>query len=266
MSTVTLTPTQVPELYLEADNITPDHFAGKSAEEIAALNVYMGNATYKLGDYFDVEGEAAETAEETKIVVKGDVSRVKYIGMKMSAGEVIVESPADMYMGAWMLGGKMTVNGDVDAFAGLGMTGGELTINGNAGDYLGAAYRGDWRGMQGGTIRVSGDAGSDIGTFMRGGTIIVGGNVDVHVGTHQEGGTIIVKGDAKTRVGGQMVKGEIYVFGDIEVMMPGFQQREDVEIEVDGESGSFALFEGDMGERHPTKKGVTTYGKLYMKY
>lgn len=266
MATVTLKPIKVPELRLEADNITPDAFAGKKAAEIAGLHVFIGNTQYSLGEFFSVAGDAGATAEETSIVIDGDVSRVKYIGMKMTAGSVLVKGNADMYLGAWMAGGSITVNGDADAFAGMGMTGGELKVMGNAGNYLGAAYRGDWRGMQGGVIRVAGNAGSDIGTFMRGGQIIVNGNVDVHVGTHQEGGTIIVKGDAKSKVGGQMVEGEIYVFGDIEVMMPGFQHVEDADLEVDGVSGKFACYKGDMGERHPRRKGETIYGKLYLKY
>ncbi len=266
MATITLTVSKEPKLYLEADNITPDVFAGKSLDELRALHVFMGKDQFTLGDYFTIEGATGDVAADTKIVVNGDTTKVKYFGMKMSAGEVVVNSNVDMYAGAWMTGGKITVNGDADSFTGLAMKGGELNINGNVRDYLGAAYRGDWRGMMGGTIRVSGNAGSDIGQFMRGGTIIVEGNTDVHVGTHGEGGTIIIKGDAKSRVGGQMVKGEIYVFGDIEVMMPGFQYRNDVDLEIDGVSGKFALYEGDMGERHPTRKGVTTYGQLYMKY
>ncbi|KQC03967.1 MAG: formylmethanofuran dehydrogenase subunit C [Methanoculleus sp. SDB] len=266
MATVTLTPKKVPSLRLEADNITPDAFAGKSAAEIADLHVYTGNTRESLGEYFTVAGSAGATAAETSIVIDGDVSRVKYIGMKMSAGDVLVKGDADMYVGAWMQGGKITVKGTVDAFAGTGMTGGEIVVDGDAGNYLGAAYRGDWRGMQGGLIRVGGNAGSDIGTFMRGGEIIIGGNTDVHVGTHQEGGRIVVKGDCKSKVGGQMVEGEIIVFGDIEVMMPGFQYRNDVDLEVDGSEATFALYEGDIGERHPKRKGSVVFGKLYLKY
>lgn len=266
MATVTLTPTNEPELYLEADNIKPDVFAGKSTAEIAALHVFIGNTQLTLGEFFDVAGDAGETAADTKIVVAGDVPKVKYIGMKMTDGEVVVNGNADMYVGAWMEGGTLTVNGNVDAFAGTGMTGGELIINGDAGNYLGAAYRGDWRGMQGGLIRVAGNAGSDIGYFMRGGQIIVGGNADVHVGTHQEGGTIVIKGNGKSKIGGQMVEGEICIFGDVEVMMPGFQYVEDVELEVDGVTGLFAMYNGDYGERHRKKKGEVIYGKLYLKY
>ena len=60
-----------------------------------------------------------------------------------------------------------------------------------------------------------------------------------------------------------MVEGEIYVFGNIDVMMPGFAYREDVDIEVDGTKGRFALYEGDLGERHRKLKGQTIYAKLY---
>lgn len=263
METVTLTIKDQPGLYLEADTITPDAFAGKKAEEIAGLPVYIGRDEHKLGEFFEVSGKAGATAAETKIVVKGDLSRVKYIGMKMTGGEIVVDGNADMYVGAWMQGGKITVNGNVDAFAGTGMKGGELIIKGNAGNYLGAAYRGDWRGMSGGKITVAGNAGSDLGTFMTGGEIVIGGDVDVHVATHAEGGKIVIKGNAKSRLGGQMVEGEIYVFGNIDVMMPGFAYREDVDIEVDGTKGRFALYEGDLGERHRKRKGQTIYAKLY---
>lgn len=266
METVTLTPKAQPDLYIDAENITPDAFAGKTAAEIAAFHVHEGNQTGLLGTYFDVSGKAGATAAETKIVIKGDVLKVKYIGMRMTAGEILVEGSADMYIGAWMEGGRIHVKGNIDAFSGTGMKGGEIEVDGNAGNYLGAAYRGDWRGMQSGTIRVHGNAGSDIGTFMNGGTIIIDGDVDVHVGTHAEGGTIIVKGNGKSKIGGQMVKGEIYVFGTIDVMMPGYVYRKDVDLEVDGTKATFAMYEGDMGERHGKRKGEVIYGHIYQKY
>jgi formylmethanofuran dehydrogenase subunit C len=265
METVTVTIKDQPKLFVEAEHITPDGFAGKSAAEIAALHVYEGTEQFTIGKYFEITGNAGPTAAETKVVLKGDFSRVKYLGMKMSAGEMVIEGNADMYVGAWMAGGKLTVKGNVDAFAATGMKGGELLIEGNAGNYLGSAYRGDWRGMQGGLIRVGGNAGSDIGTFMNGGTIIIGGDVDIHVGTHAEGGTIIVKGNAKSRLGGQMVDGEITVFGTVDVMMPGFKYVEDIEREVDGQKAIFSFYQGDLGERHRTKKGQAIYGSLYVK-
>lgn len=116
--------------------------------------------------------------------------------------------------------------------------------------------------MQGGKITVTGNAGSDVGTFMNGGEIVIGGDVDVHVGTHAEGGKIVIKGNAKSRLGGQMVEGEIYVFGKIDVMLPGFVYREDVDIEVDGVKGRFALYEGtseSATEREKARRSMVSY-------
>ena len=265
METVTITMKNAPALYIEADNVSPDVFAGKTAAQIAELHVHEGNTTSTLGAYFEVSGSAGTSAAETKVIVKGDVKKVKYLGFKMSAGEMVIEGSADQYVGAWMTGGKLLAKGDVGAFAATAMKGGELTVEGNAGNYLGAAYRGDWRGMSGGKILVKGNAGSDIGMYMLGGEIVVNGNVDVHVATHAEGGKIIIKGNAKSKVGGQMVEGTIYVFGSIETMMPGFKPNGEVELEVEGVKGKFAHFIGDMGERHKKKKGQIVYANLYKK-
>jgi formylmethanofuran dehydrogenase subunit C len=265
METVTITMKNPPALYLEAECVSPDTFAGKSAAQIAELEVHEGNTDPVLGSYFEVRGDAGATAAGTRIVVKGDVSRVKYLGFKMTAGEVVIEGNTDLYAGAWMSGGRLTAKGNVAAFAGLAMSGGELIIEGNAGNYLGAAYRGDWRGMSGGKILVAGNAGADIGMYMTGGEIVVGGNADVHVGTHAEGGKITIKGNVPGKVGGQMVEGTIIVFGEIGMMMPGFKPTDKVELEVDGKKAVFRHYIGDMGERHRKKKTGTVYGDLYVK-
>ncbi|MDP3564461.1 MAG: formylmethanofuran dehydrogenase subunit C [Methanoregula sp.] len=265
METVTITMKNPPALYLEADNVTPDGFAGKTAAQIAELSVHEGNTTSTLGKYFEVSGNAGATAADTKVIVKGDVKKVKYLGFKMSAGEMVIEGSTDLYVGAWMTGGKLLAKGNVEAFAATAMKGGELIIEGNAGNYLGAAYRGDWRGMSGGKILVKGNAGSDIGMYMTGGEIVVNGNVDVHVMTHAEGGKTIIKGNTKSKLGGQLVDGTIIVFGNIETMLPGYKPNGEVELEVDGVKVLFSHYIGDMGERHKKKKGAIVYGNLYKK-
>jgi formylmethanofuran dehydrogenase subunit C len=256
MKTVTLTLTNPPELMLEGQNITPDNFAGKKAAEIAALDVWEGKQKSPLGKYFTVAGDGGATAAETKIVLRGDCTRVKRVGQQMTAGEIVIEGNADMYIGGWMKGGKIHVKGNVDSFCGIGMEGGELIIDGNAGAHLGSSPRGEWRGMQGGLIRVAGSVKNDTATF-------IGGDADIHVSTHGEGGTVIIKGNAKGRVGGQMVKGDVYVFGTIENPLPGFQKVGEVEQEVDGETATFTHYIGDLGERHPTAKGKTVYANIY---
>ena len=128
MNTVTLTVKKAPELFLECEHVNPDAFAGKTADQIAKLGVYQGKEISTLGEYFTIAGEAGATAAETKIVINGDCTKMKYIGAKMTAGEVVVNSSCDMYTGSWMKGGKLVVNGDVHSFCGLAMAGGEFTI------------------------------------------------------------------------------------------------------------------------------------------
>jgi formylmethanofuran dehydrogenase subunit C len=73
METVTITMKNLPVLYLEADTISPDWFAGKTTAQISDLVVFEGNTSRKLGEYFEINGNGAATAADTKIVVKGDV-------------------------------------------------------------------------------------------------------------------------------------------------------------------------------------------------
>jgi hypothetical protein len=47
METVTITLKNAPALYLEADTVSPDGFAGKTAAQIAELHVHEGNTTKK---------------------------------------------------------------------------------------------------------------------------------------------------------------------------------------------------------------------------
>ena len=126
MNTVTLTVKKQPELYLECENVNPDVFAGKKADQIAKLGAFQGKEISTLGEYFTIAGDAGATAAETNIIVNGDCTKMKYLGAKMTAGEMVVNSACDMYTGSWMKGGKLVVNGDVHSFCGLAMAGGEF--------------------------------------------------------------------------------------------------------------------------------------------
>ncbi|PWR71362.1 formylmethanofuran dehydrogenase subunit C [Methanospirillum lacunae] len=265
METVTMTLVQQPELYLECYSVTPDKFAGKSLTEIADLPAHEGKVVWKLGDFFSFSGKAGETAADTKIIVNGNVRKMKRFGQQMTAGEILINSDADMYVGCWMRGGKITVKGNADAFLGIGMEGGEILIEGDADNHVGSAYRGDWRGMSGGLIRVKGKAGNDVGTAMTGGTIIIEGDVFIHVLTHAEGGTVIIKGDVEGRVGGQLVKGDAYILGKLLYPMPGYKKVGTVEKECDGQTYTFDEYIGDLGERKEKKKGQIVWGHIYLK-
>lgn len=251
MKEVRLIPKLQLKVPIEAEAITPDRFAGKSASDIASLTVWEGNRKRTLGDFFEVIGDAPSDPSELRIIIDGNVPRTKYIGAEMTAGEIIIKGSVDMHVGNEMAGGRIIVEGNADSFAGLIMQGGELIIKGNAGNYLGATYRGEWRGMRGGKIIVEGNAGSEIGSWMEGGMIIIKGSVGPFAGVHMKGGVIIVEGDACLRLGAQMTGGTIVVMGKLERILPGFSFEgtvPDVKIEELTLKGPFLKFVGDLAE------------------
>ncbi|RJS69189.1 formylmethanofuran dehydrogenase subunit C, partial [ANME-2 cluster archaeon] len=176
MQTVTLTPKRSPTISIEAEQITPDAFAGKSAAEIGAIPAWEGNEQITLADLFDVAVDGSDDAANTKIVIDGDVPRVKRIGEAMTAGEIVIKGDCDMHCGARMSGGKITVEGNADSWVGREMTGGEILVKGNAAYYAGGGYRGETCGMRGGKLVIEGDVLDFLGEHLCGGEIVVKGN------------------------------------------------------------------------------------------
>jgi len=248
---VRLLPKIRPTISVEAEVITSDMFAGKGLYEIINLPVWEGNMKRKLGDFFEVECKAAERSEDSRIVIDGDASRIKYIGARMTAGEIVVKGSVDMHAGDGMKGGRIVIEGNADSFTALSMQGGEIIIKGYAKDYLGSAPRGEWRGMRGGRIIVESDAGREVGSWMMGGLIHVKGNISSFAGVHMKGGTIIVEGDAGMRIGAEMTGGNIIVLGRLEKILPGFSYKgivDNVKVNEEVMKGPFLRFVGDLVE------------------
>ena len=231
MQTVTLTPKRSPTISIEAENITPDAFAGKSAAEIGAIGAWEGNEEITLADIFDVAVDGSADAAGTKIVIDGDVPRVKRIGEAMTAGEIVVKGDCDMRCGARMSGGSITVEGDADSWVGREMTGGEILVKGNAAYYAGGGYRGETCGMRGGKLTIEGDVLDYLGEHMCGGEILVKGNARLLAGVLNWSGTITIEGDT-TLPGGEMKSGTIFVKGKVLEMLPTY--KDEGTEEVDG--------------------------------
>ena len=266
MRELRLKPKTTPDLPVEAETISPDLFAGKGLSEIERLLVHVGNQTYRLGDYFEVEGEAAETAEEQLIIIEGDVPWLKYVGSNMTSGRIVVEGDLGMHVGSQMSGGEIIVNGSTSDWGGAEMRGGLLRIKGDAGELLGAAYRGSSEGMKGGCIVVEGNAGVESGSFMRRGMIVVLGNIGPFAGAHMNGGEIFIFGCASRRLGAEMKGngGIIVCLGEVEALLPTFvydttymptsmrlylrELRDELEIHEAGKflDASFKRYRGDM--------------------
>ncbi|MCX9025639.1 MAG: formylmethanofuran dehydrogenase subunit C [Candidatus Methanoperedens sp.] len=258
MSEVILKPKGIIDIMVEAEVINPDIFAGKTTSEIEQLIVWQGAKQLPLSYFFDVEGSAGNAAADTKIIVKGDVSRVKHIGHGMKAGEIVIEGSSGMHVGSEMIGGSILVKGDAGSWAGMEMKGGTLHITGNAGDHVGCAYRGSWRGMNGGKIIIDGNAKSQLGGGMNGGEIRVGGNVENFAGIRMNSGIIVVNGDAIRGVGAEMAGGTFVVSGKVKQLSPGFEYTGTEKNPKVGEtvlSGEFMKFAGDYAISK-TPKGI----------
>ncbi|MHA1149742.1 MAG: formylmethanofuran dehydrogenase subunit C [Promethearchaeota archaeon] len=281
MAEVKLKLKKEPEVAIEAEAITPDNFAGKSADEIKKITVYLGNQEVPIGDLFDVSGNAGEK-DDTKIVIDSNCTMVKRIGEKMTGGEIIVNGNVGMHIGNNMSGGKIIVNGNASDWAGAMMQGGELEITGDAGHYVGAAYRGYWQGMKGGIIRVKGKVGNESLLWANGSRIakrfptLYCGSAAQFLGLHNHGATIIVEGDVDRCVGADQVKGTIVIKGKAPKILPSFKKVGEVnDITLfNGETikGKFIEYSGDhsVKKNHSVKKkgtedlNIGVNGRLYV--
>lgn len=261
MKIINLTMIKTSNIALEFDNVLPEILYDKSLEEVKNTIIFHGNTEEKLCDYFKVNVEGkCENSEECKIIINGNLSRVKRIGYCMSSGIIIANGDVDFHVGALMSGGHIIVNGNAESYAGREMTGGLLEINGNVREFCGSSYAGDWRGMSGGKIIVRGNAGKQLGEYMMGGEIIVNGDCDILAGIHMSGGLISIDGKVSQWIGGQMKKGTIIVNEMLNEMLPTFHLQEIIHNpQINGKYyiGKYELYVGD--------KGVNGKGTLWLK-
>ena len=204
---------------VEAECLTPDNLAGKSAAEIAALPVQHGNAAAPLAEFFSVSGDATDKG----ILLEGDCSRVKWIGAGMTSGRVTVRGDVGMHTGSGMSGGELHVLGNAADWAGAEMRGGLLHVRGNAGHLAGAVYRGGQVGMRGGMILVAGKAGNEVGARLRRGLIAVAGDAGDFAGMSMIAGSIFVFGNPGARPGADMKRGSIVFAGSVPSLLPTFR-------------------------------------------
>lgn len=190
---------------VEAECITPDNLAGKSAAEIERLEIQHGNRKEPLAEFFAVGGDSSDS----EVLLEGDADRVKWIGASMTRGRIIIRGTVGTHLGSEMLGGQIVVHGNAGDWIGAEMRGGIIQVHGNAGHQVGAAYRGSRRGMRGGTILVHGSAGNEIGSTMRRGLIAIGGDSGDFAGVSMIAGTIFLFGSPGIRTGAGMKRGTI---------------------------------------------------------
>jgi formylmethanofuran dehydrogenase subunit C len=197
------TPSQIP---LEVDGVRLETAREQAADDVLSTLIQRGNQQVPLGDFFSATGSAAKDAT---LVWRGDCSRVKRIGSKLSEGTVRVEGDAGMHLGAGLCGGEIVCEGNAGDWVGAEMKSGRITIRGSAGDCVGAVYRGGRRGMTGGEIVIHGDAGDEVGHTMRRGLIAIAGRCGDAIARHIIAGTVLVGGQVGVRHGAGMKRGSI---------------------------------------------------------
>ncbi len=238
-----------------ADCINPDVLQGKSAGEIAALEIWEGNRQKTLGDIFRIDLNPEETS---KITINGDAREVRRVGLGMKTGEIIINGNIGMHLGEKMSGGKITVNGDAGQWAGTEMKGGLIEIHGNGSDYLATPYRGSDAGMKGGKIIVDGNIGSDSACYMKGGVIKIRGESGPFLGFRMKDGAIHVEKRCAARVGANMSGGKIIISGTLDEPMPTFSiDSVKAKVKLDDTEtvqGPFYVFIGDLAENSTTGK------------
>jgi len=251
MKTVTLTLKKFSSIALEFDELKPDDIYTWSKKDFEKYQIPVGNTRFPLSNYFDIEVEGeAEGPEDIKMILDGDMGRVKYIGCGMTAGEIIVNGDADLHVGAEMEGGSIKVNGNAESYVGREMRGGNIEIMGDVKEYCGTSYIGEWRGMSGGVIKVHGNAGKQLADCMSGGEIYVDGSCDILAGIHMTKGYIEIGGDVTRWPGGQMKNGNIVIKGKLSSLLEGFNPDGIIENpDIDGKqlTGKYIKYIGDIG-------------------
>lgn len=254
---IVLTLKDQPSVPLEAEILTPDNVAALDNAAIGALPVFLGKRQMRVDDFFGVEGEASEELE-----LRGDLSRVKWLGHGMTRGTLRIQGNAGMHLGAFMRGGTIEVTGNAGDWVGGEMVNGFIRIAGNAGGQVGAAYRGSLKGMREGTILIGGNAGLEVGMRMRRGLIVIQGQARDFCGLQMKGGTIVLGNGAEIRAGAWMIRGTIISLKPIK-MLPTFvhagkhnptfarifakhlQDHVGVSLPFDPAAGGYEVYRGD---------------------
>jgi len=217
MSTLCLTLKDPPPQRVDMSPLSTDRLTGKTASEVAAIELPSGNRLVRADSLFDITGDSAAEVE-----IRGACDRLDRIGAGMSRGRVVVRGDAGAYLGAGMTGGQLEVHGSASAYAGTGMQNGTVLIAGNAGDFLAAAIPGDRWGMTGGTVVVGGDAGDRAGDRMRRGMVLIEGNAGAYCAARMVAGTIAVWGSVGPFPGLAMRRGTLLLRSVPERLLPTF--------------------------------------------
>ena len=178
---------QEPDQRLDLTPLVPHLLEGKSAKDIAEIELETTREKVTAGDLFKIRLGGVES-----IRFEGGSLCLDNVGQGLKSGEIIVEGDCGKSPGRGMSGGNLMIAGDCGPYAGSAMSGGRLEIVGDAGDFLGAPLEGEMEGITGGLLFVRGNAGARAGDRLRRGTIVIEGSAGDYPGSRMIAGTLIV--------------------------------------------------------------------------
>ena len=204
MSALTFTLKATPAQRIDCSPLTPDGLQDKSAADMAAIELAVGNSKQRVDALFDIAD-----GDSSQIHINNNDAKLDFIGHGMTQGSMTIDGNVGAYAGLLMEGGELTINGDTGIYTACEMAGGQIKVNGNGGDFIGGARVGVKNGMTGGTVIITGNSGDRTGDHMRRGFILIEGNAGDYCGARMVSGTISVLGDVGSHLGYGMKRGTI---------------------------------------------------------
>lgn len=202
--TLVLTLKAQPPQRLDLSPLVPHLLEGKSAKDIAEIDLATTKEPAKVGDIFRLRAGSAE-----EIRFEGGSERFDNLGQGATRGRILLAGDAGSNVGRKLAGGEVIVSGHVGPYAGSGIASGRLEIKGDAGDFLAAPREGELHGMTGGLLIVRGTVGERAGDRLRRGTIIIEGDAGDWLASRLVAGTLIVLGAIGRNPGYLMKRGTL---------------------------------------------------------
>lgn len=197
---------------VDGSPIRPDALAGRSLDEINAIELSTDRGPVALRGVFDVSVDRMPV--EPFVVIEGGCESIEGLGSQMLSGTLCVLGDVGDNTGRGMAGGTLVIAGNARDQLGAGMTDGLIYVAGNCRHGLASPLPGKKSGMRGGDILVTGDVGDRACERQRRGIVFVAGDAGSHCAAQMIAGTLIVMGSLGCEWAGGMRRGSLILGRD----------------------------------------------------
>jgi len=197
---------------VDGSPIRPDTFAGRSLDEINAIELSTDRGLIALRDVFDVSVDRMPV--EPFVVIEGGCESIEGLGSQMLSGSICILGDVGDNTARGMAGGTFVIAGNAQDRLGAGMTDGLIYVAGNCRHGLASPLPGKKSGMRGGDILVTGDIGDRACERQRRGIVFVAGDAGSHCAAQMIAGTLVVMGSLGSEWAGGMRRGSLILGRD----------------------------------------------------